>query len=397
MKSISSHFNTTPTVVNLSVAFYSLAVAFTPLWWSYFSELYGRRAIYLISFFLLEIFNVLAAVSVNVGMFIAMRILAGGACASVQAVGAGTIADLWDIKERGRAMGIFFLGPMLGPLISPVIGGPVAIKWGWRSTQWVMVIYGVLVFALVLFLLPETSDVQVRGKKESTEGLEVQTTTKELTISKIISVIFAPIKVAYLLRFWPVLITVYYNAVTFAAYYLVNITLQKVFSSRPYSFSALIVGLTYIPSALGSIIGSFFGGMWTDYIMHREARKAGRFDESENILFLPQDRIRENVFIAALVYPAALLWFGWVADKHIFWFVLVSLFLREGFESPAANVFLSVSGDFLLWPDHDGRYQCYDYNAHGVYTEALELRRCSQQPFAKLFGLCCDSGCQSVD
>lgn len=43
-------------------------------------------------------------------MLIVMRVLSGGAAASVQAVGAGTIADLWEPRERGRAMSTFYLG-----------------------------------------------------------------------------------------------------------------------------------------------------------------------------------------------------------------------------------------------------------------------------------------------
>ena len=53
-------------------------------------------------------------------MLILMRLLGGGASASVQAVGAGTIADLWEPRERGRAMGMFYLGPLTGPLFAPV-------------------------------------------------------------------------------------------------------------------------------------------------------------------------------------------------------------------------------------------------------------------------------------
>jgi multidrug resistance protein len=323
IKDIATAFGTTATVVNLSVGFYSLAVAFTPLWWSYFSERYGRRAIYLISFVLLVIFNVLSAISVNIGMFIAMRILAGGACASVQAVGAGTISDLWDVKERGSAMGIFFLGPMLGPLLSPIIGGAVAIEWGWRSTQWVMVIYAALVFILVLVLLPETSTIQHGPKDKTIKKIKNGTIIQRSLTSTAFNAIIGPIRAAYLLRFMPILITVFYNAITFASYYLVNITIQTVFSRAPYSYSALIVGLTYIPSALGAILGSFCGGRWTDYIMRREANKASRYDENGSLQFIPQDRMRENVWIGALLYPAAMVWFGWAADKGIFWFVLV--------------------------------------------------------------------------
>ena len=55
----------------------------------------------------------LAAESTSIGMLIAMRILGGGSSAAVQAVGAGTIADIWEPKDRGRAMGIFYLGKVL--------------------------------------------------------------------------------------------------------------------------------------------------------------------------------------------------------------------------------------------------------------------------------------------
>lgn len=81
-----------------------------PLWWSSFSETSGRRAVYIISFLTLVIWNILAAESTSIGMLIAMRILGGGSSAAVLAVGAGTIADVWEPKNRGRAMGIFYLG-----------------------------------------------------------------------------------------------------------------------------------------------------------------------------------------------------------------------------------------------------------------------------------------------
>lgn len=102
---IARYFHSTPSVVNLSVALYMLSMSIFPLWWSSFSETLGRRSIYISSFVLYILFSILGAVSTNVGMFIAMRLLNGAAGASVQAVGAGTIADVWEVKERGYAMG----------------------------------------------------------------------------------------------------------------------------------------------------------------------------------------------------------------------------------------------------------------------------------------------------
>lgn len=102
-------FDSTEAVTNLSVALYMLSMAIFPLWWSAFSETAGRRTIYLSSFAMFVIFSILSAVSKSIAMLTVFRMLSGGAAASVQAVGAGTIADVWDVFERGKAMGWFYL------------------------------------------------------------------------------------------------------------------------------------------------------------------------------------------------------------------------------------------------------------------------------------------------
>lgn len=111
---IAEEFDTTSTITNLSVAMYLLSMGIFPLWWSSFSETLGRRTIYLISFTIFIAFNVALAESTSVAMLIVMRILGGGAAASVQAVGAGTISDIWEVRQRGRAMGNFYLGTLCG-------------------------------------------------------------------------------------------------------------------------------------------------------------------------------------------------------------------------------------------------------------------------------------------
>jgi MFS family permease len=109
--------HTNANLVNLTVALYMLALGLFPLWWSAASERVGRRTIYVISFALWVIFNVLCATSQHIIELIITRILAAGAGASVQAVGAGTLADIYIPQERGKAMGWFYIGPLMGPLI----------------------------------------------------------------------------------------------------------------------------------------------------------------------------------------------------------------------------------------------------------------------------------------
>ena len=151
-----------------------LSMSIFPLWWSSFSEIFGRRSIYLISFVLFLVFNILAAISNSIAMLIVMRVLGGGAAASVQAVGAGTIADLWEVRERGRAMGMFYLGPLMGPLLAPIIGGALTERFGWRSTQWFLAIYGGVLIVFLFCYLPEVRILGLLENSRSTYPIILQ-------------------------------------------------------------------------------------------------------------------------------------------------------------------------------------------------------------------------------
>lgn len=331
---LSKDLDVSPTIANLSVALYMLSMSIFPLWWSSFSETLGRRTIYLVSFALFTIWNIVAAESTSIGMLIVMRVLGGGAAASVQAVGAGTIADIWETYERGRAMGIFYLGPLLGPLLAPIIGGVLSQAWDWRSTQWFQVIYGGILLTVLTFCLPETlarprefPQPQHGDDKTARPQLARISTRQSVHIKtkKAVKVfkrcIIDPLSVLLYLRFPAVLISVYLASVTFGSLYVLNISVQQTFSESPYNYKVIIVGLLYIPNSLGYLLASIFGGKWTDVIMHREARKAGRYDENGRLIFIPEDRLRENAWMAAIMFPGAMIWYGWSADKGVIWIV----------------------------------------------------------------------------
>lgn len=153
---LTENLHTTTTLANVTVGVYLISLGVFPLWWSSLCDRIGRRTVYVISFLWFFVFSIACAVAPNVGALVVLRLLAGVGASAVQACGAGTIADLYIQEERGQALGVFYLGPLVGPFISPIIGGVVANKWGWRSTMWVMVIVCGLNVVTILLLLPET-------------------------------------------------------------------------------------------------------------------------------------------------------------------------------------------------------------------------------------------------
>lgn len=101
-------FRSTNTLLaSFTVSVFILGYCFGPLVIAPMSELYGRRIVYNVANFTFTVFNICAAVSVNLPMFIVFRFLAGFAGCTPLTIGGGTIADLMPPAQRGSAMAIW--------------------------------------------------------------------------------------------------------------------------------------------------------------------------------------------------------------------------------------------------------------------------------------------------
>jgi multidrug resistance protein len=279
---------------------------------SEYSESFGRRSIYLVSFTFFVLFSAIGAVSVNISMLIVFRTLMGGAAASVQAVGAGTIADIWEPRERGKAMGIFMLGPLAGPGIAPIIGGALTQAFGWRSTQWFLAIFGGVEILLILFCLPET----LRRKPV---GLEKEGPKAKSTVGGFLKKCVEPLQILGMMRHPAIFVAIYAAGLSFGVVFVGYISLQAVFPYPPYNFTETTLGVLYLAPTIGYAISSVLGGRWLDHIMVREAKKAGRLGADGKPKYLPEDRMKENMWVGAVLYPACFIWYGWSADKGLHW------------------------------------------------------------------------------
>lgn len=107
---------TNSTVAALTVTIYVLGFALGPLFISPLSEIYGRLIVYHVGNGVYLGFTIGCALSTNTTMFMVFRFMCGVAAASPMSIGGGTIADLYRQEERGKAMALFGLGPLLGPV-----------------------------------------------------------------------------------------------------------------------------------------------------------------------------------------------------------------------------------------------------------------------------------------
>ncbi len=283
-------------------------------------------------------------------MLLAMRVLSASAASSFQSVGAGTVADMWEPKERGAAMGIYYLGNLgVGLVLGPLLGGALTETWGWRATQWFLAVYGGAVLVLVVFSLPETSprqtvitvrldkpeisrsDSKIAGNDQPTllpplpPPLPPQ--TARFNPRLVGDILIAPLRALAYLRFPALTVPISIAGITFGIHGLLNISYQSTFSRPPYSLSPVVVGCIYVPIGVGCLVGSVYGGMWSDAIMAREARKAGRYAgerEGGGLVYRPEDRVGENAWLGVGVLASLLVWYGWVVQQGVVWWVPVS-------------------------------------------------------------------------
>jgi MFS family permease len=121
-----SDFNITNTVVaSLAVAIYILGFSVGPLFLASMSETYGRIIVYHCCNVVYIGFTIGCALSTDSAIVLVFRFLCGCAASSPMAVGGGTIADLHVPEERGKAMAIFGIGPLLGPVSTHATPFPV--------------------------------------------------------------------------------------------------------------------------------------------------------------------------------------------------------------------------------------------------------------------------------
>lgn len=102
------------------VSIYLLGYAFGPLFLAPLSELYGRMIIYNVCNVLYLGLTMACAVAPNLAALLVFRLLAEMAGSAPLTIGAGTLADMIRAENRGLAMGILVLGPVVGPVAGPV-------------------------------------------------------------------------------------------------------------------------------------------------------------------------------------------------------------------------------------------------------------------------------------
>ncbi|KAJ5223245.1 hypothetical protein N7468_007787 [Penicillium chermesinum] len=322
---IQHEFGVSGEVTTLCLSLYVLGYAIGPVLLAPLSEYFGRQPVYVVSWFLLFIFQLPLALAPNIGTILVCRFIAGCAGGAPLTNTGGSISDLWDRNDSGGPMAVYGLSSTFGPPMALVVTGYIGLNLGWRWIFWVLMAITGGVWVLLVLTIPETRHSIILQRKTQRvckamkkENLASAASTTDIHASerKGLHELFA-ITLTRPVRFlFSEPITTFsaiYNGFLYGLVYLFNEAIPLVFGPpKGHDFNGGEQGLAFLGMAIGPLIAFCFYPLQERYYLRRVAENQGKG--------VPEARMW-MARAGAIMIPVSLFWFGWTSYKSVHWVV----------------------------------------------------------------------------
>ncbi|KAK7022182.1 MFS polyamine transporter [Favolaschia claudopus] len=310
-------------VIGMFTSIFVLAYAIGPLFLGPLSEIYGRNRIIQGANVWYLAWNTGCAWAQNTGQLLAFRFLAGLGGSAPLAVGGAVIGDIWEAEERGQALAIYALAPLLGPVVGPLAGAFVAEDSTWRWVFWSSSIADVAILALGVLYLRETyppyllekKTNQIRKSLDAEKGpvrnVRSNLANEDRTWSRVIRI--ALTRPFILLYKEPIIqVLSLYMAYIYGLYYLFLTSMPLMFQGV-YGESVGISGLHYLALGVGVLVAAQILGSLTDSVYNKLKAK-------NNGVTRPEYRV-PLLIPGAIALPVGLFITGWTVQAKVHWIV----------------------------------------------------------------------------
>lgn len=364
---LAEELDVSSSMINLTVTAFLAFQGISPLIFSGFTDIYGRRPGYIICFIIYVASSVVLALSDRYSITLAMRSVQSIGTSTIMILSQAAVADIVTSAERPQYIGITSIPTILGPSLGPVIGGALVQTLKWRSIFWFLAIYAGFTFFAVVIFMPETcrkivGDGSIRPHKAYytvVQGVQWRD-SKEKPIENVASLepignkegesgamfalrtLFSSVA---LFGYIQLVLLITAAGLAFGAVYALSTAAPSIFQDE-YGLTALQVGLMYLPMAVGSIIAVVIVGPGMNYNYHRHAAMAGvSVDEGEKMDLdnFPIEKARLEIAIPLLVLGVGVIaGFGWALQYHAHLGVIATLIFLFGISIVGINNAIQV-------------------------------------------------------
>ena len=132
---------------------YMLAFATLMPLTAWFRDRVGHKSLYIGSLVVFTVGSVLCGMAWNLPTLVFARVLQALGGGALTPTGMAMISEVFPPKERGKALGYWGMGVIVGPAFGPTLGGWLTKAFGWRSIFMINLPIGILGVLLSMRLL----------------------------------------------------------------------------------------------------------------------------------------------------------------------------------------------------------------------------------------------------
>ncbi|KAK9453578.1 citrate synthase [Dipodascopsis uninucleata] len=317
--------------INLSVTTYLIMQGIAPTFIGDFSDHSGRRPAYLTCFIIYIAANIGLGLQNNYAALMVLRAVQSTGSSGTVALATAVVTDIITSSERGSYVSYVSIPSLLGPSISPVIGGLLTNYTDWHWIFWFLVILSGVYSVPFIILFPETcrnvtGDGSILPPKWNMTLPQFLKYRRDKSNEEVNAIADVKIRIP---RPWTVLeiisqpvaaVLLVQIGIIFIAFYAITTSASQLYSTL-YGYSDIKVSLLFLPIGGGGIISTFTTGRILDWNFRRHAQKIGLIIDKtrqQNLLEFPIERARLEVTIpASILGIICMILLGWVLEHRL--------------------------------------------------------------------------------
>lgn len=135
---------------------YIVASAIMTLPTAWLAGRYGRKRVFLFTVGGFTLTSMLCGMATSIDQMVLFRVLQGCCGAALVPMAQATMLDINTRESHGKAMAMWGMGVMIGPILGPTLGGWLTESYNWRWVFYINVPLGIIAFLGMLFFMPDS-------------------------------------------------------------------------------------------------------------------------------------------------------------------------------------------------------------------------------------------------
>ena len=134
------------------------AIMTAPVGW--LADRFGRKKLFIICVAGFTVASLLCALAQNIEEMVLCRLLQGMAGAALVPLSQSVLLDAYSLEERGKAMAMWGMGVMLGPIMGPTLGAWLTDNYSWHWVFLINLPIGIMTVIGMLVFMTETKRLE---------------------------------------------------------------------------------------------------------------------------------------------------------------------------------------------------------------------------------------------